>query len=60
MQVLPGRLVWKIRSRGIQGELANWIQNRLVGKSQRMVVEGSVSHWSPVTSGAGATVCHLY
>lgn len=34
------RLLWKIRSPGIQGQLANWIQNCLGDRSQGVVVEG--------------------
>lgn len=33
-------LLWKIRPPGIQGQLANWIQNCLGDRSQGVVVEG--------------------
>ncbi|MBB6707133.1 reverse transcriptase family protein [Proteus mirabilis] len=50
-KVPHGRLVSKVRSHGIQGELAIWIQNWLKGRRQRVVVEGCFSDWRPVTSG---------
>lgn len=35
-KVLHGKLAWMVRSFGIQGEPANWIQNSLHGRKQRM------------------------
>ncbi|XP_055495534.1 uncharacterized protein LOC129699607 [Leucoraja erinacea] len=42
---------WKVRSHGIQGELAGWIANRLHGRKQRVMVEGCFSDWRSVNSG---------
>lgn len=41
--VLYSRLVCEVRLHGIQGELANWIQNWPGGKNQRIVVESCFS-----------------
>ena len=46
-----GRLLRKVKSQGIQGEVSNWIQNWLLDRSQRVVVESCFSNWRPVTSG---------
>ena len=45
-----GRLVQKVKSHGIRGELARWIQNWFGHRSQRVAVEGCVSEWRAVTS----------
>ena len=45
------RLLSKLRAMGIGGEVARWIENWLSGRRQRVVVNGSSSGWSPVTSG---------
>ena len=50
-KVPHGRLVQKIKSHGIRGELARWIQNWLGHRRQRVVVEGWFSEWRSVTSG---------
>ena len=44
------RLLHKVKSQGIQDEVAKWIQNWLHDRSQRVVVEGFFSNWRPVTS----------
>ena len=41
----------KVKSHGIRGELARWIQNWLDHRKQRAAVEGCVSEWRAVTSG---------
>ena len=45
------RLMIKVRSLGIDGEVARWVENWLYDRRQRVVVNGSASDWSPVTSG---------
>lgn len=45
------RLLRKIRWSGVQGELANWMQNWLNGTQQRVVVEGCFLDWMPLTAG---------
>ena len=45
------RLLSKLRALGVGGEVARWIENWLSGRRQRVVVNGSSSEWSPVTSG---------
>ena len=50
-KVPHGRLLHKVKSHGMQGEIARWIQNWLLDRSQRVVVESCFSNWRPVTSG---------
>ena len=50
-KVSHGRLLHKVKSHGIQGEVAKWIQNCLDDRSQRVIVEGCFSNWRPMTSG---------
>ena len=50
-KVPHGRLLHKVKSHGIQGEVAKWIQNWLDDRRQKLVVEGCFSNWRPVTSG---------
>ena len=45
------RLLSKLRSYGVRGRLLDWIEAFLVGRRQRVVVQGSKSSWAPVTSG---------
>ena len=46
-----GRMVQMVKSHGIRGELARWIQNWLSQRRQRVAVEGCVSEWRAVTNG---------
>lgn len=45
------RLMAKVRALGIVGSVANWIEDWLTDRSQRVVVNGSSSEWAPVASG---------
>ena len=45
------RLMGKVRSHGIIGEVADWIEDWLTGRKQRVVINGSASPWRDVTSG---------
>ena len=45
------RLLRKVRALGVDGPAANWIESWLGNRRQRVVVNGQVSEWSPVTSG---------
>ena len=45
------RLLRKLSAYGISGKLLDWIEAFLVGRRQRVVVQGSKSAWAPVTSG---------
>lgn len=45
------RLMAKVRSYGITGEVADWIENWLTGRKQRVVINGKSSSWREVTSG---------
>ena len=46
-----GRLVSKLQSLGIQGQLLGWIAAFLEGRKQRVVLGNHVSEWAHVTSG---------
>ncbi|CAB4026866.1 Hypothetical predicted protein, partial [Paramuricea clavata] len=46
-----GILLKKLKAYGISGNLYNWFTGYLRGRTQRVVVEGVASEWSPVTSG---------
>ena len=50
-KVPHGRLVQKVKSHGIKGERARWVQNWLGHRRQKVAVEGSFSDWRSVTSG---------
>ena len=45
------RLLRKVRALGIDGAVADWIENWLDNRRQRVVVNGEFSEWAPVTSG---------
>ena len=45
------RLMAKVRGYGIIGEVADWIENWLTGRKQRVVINGTSSSWRDVTSG---------
>ena len=45
------RLLGKLEAYGVRGKLLRWIEAFLVGRKQRVVIQGSKSAWAPVTSG---------
>ena len=45
------RLLNKLQMYGIGGSLLRWVEHFLIGRQQRVVVDGSRSSWAPVTSG---------
>ena len=57
------RLMMKVRSLGILGKIADWIEDWLAGRKQRVVIIGSSSGWKNITSGVSAgsnTFYHIY
>jgi hypothetical protein len=49
--VVHSKLIFKLNSLGINGNLLRWINAFLSGRSQCVVVEHCFSEWSPVLSG---------
>lgn len=45
------KLLLKLEAMGIQGDILNWIEAFLLKRSQRVMVDGELSPWTPVTSG---------
>ena len=45
------RLILKVKAHGIHSVVADWIQNWLDNRLQRVVLNGHMSDWLPVTSG---------
>lgn len=44
-------LLSKLQSYGIKGQLFEWIKNFLLGRNQRVVINGHESNWLETTSG---------
>ena len=45
------RLMKKLWNYGVRGSTHQWIQSFLIGRQQRVIVEGELSDWVPVESG---------
>ena len=45
------RLLIKLKSHGIQGNVLKWVENWLSDRKQRVVINGKASKWANVTSG---------
>ena len=45
------RLLIKLKSHGIQGNVLRWVENWLNNRKQRVVINGKASKWTKVTSG---------
>ena len=45
------RLLKKLWGYGIRGKIYSWVQNFLLNRKQRVVINGEMSGWLPVTSG---------
>ena len=61
------RLLQKLKAYGVEGDLLNWIQHFLVGRTQRVSVNGTLSVWVIVLGGIPPgecirthCVCHLH
>jgi len=50
-KVPKARLMAKVRAHGIRGKVLNWIRERLMGRKQRVVLNGRRSTWKEVLSG---------
>ena len=50
-KVSHNKLIYKLHSYGIQGDVLNWIKSFLSDRTQKVVVENCVSHEEPVFSG---------
>ena len=50
-KVPHGRLIKKLTSVGIGNNLTAWIKDWLIGRKQRVLLNGKGSEWLPVTSG---------
>jgi hypothetical protein len=55
------RLKEKVRALGIAGTVANWIEQWLAGRRQRVVLDGEASEWEAVVSGVpqGSVLGHV-
>ena len=49
--VLHLRLISKLQTYGIKGDLLKWISNFLIGRQQKVILNGSSSQWIDITSG---------
>ena len=45
------RLIYTLCHYGMSGHIANWVEDFLIGKSQRVILEGKLSTKAPVLSG---------
>ena len=56
------RLLLKLKNYGIDGKLFPWIKNRLLGRKQRLILNGSASKLQPVQSGVpqGSVLGHFF
>ncbi len=43
--------MFKVKQLGIDGTAYNWTKNWLSNRNQRVVINGTASDWTPVTSG---------
>ena len=50
-KVPHARLMMKVRAHGITGKIADWIEQWLTNRKQRVVLNGTASEWADVTSG---------
>ena len=50
-KVPHGRLMHKVNYYGVRGNTHSWIQSLLTDRTQRVLLEGTTSHSSPVLSG---------
>ena len=55
-KVPHGILMNKVRKAGIVGKVAEWIENWLEGRTQRVGINGLYSDWAAVSSGSPARV----
>ena len=46
------RLLLKLKAYGISNDVINWIEKWLTHRRQRVIVDGEISNWKSVLSGA--------
>ncbi len=51
VKVPHNKLIFKVKSLGITGNVHNWIENWLSNRKQRVVINRTTSEWTPVASG---------
>ena len=44
-------ITFKLKQSGISGNLLNWLENYLSGRSQRVAINGSNSDWLSINTG---------
>ena len=54
------RLINKLESHGVNGQVKVWIKTQLEDRRQRALANGKASEWLPVTSGGPVIIYYLH